>query len=147
MTLYLSPTDYHRLHAPCDLRVLERRYIAGTLWPVNTTSVAEVDRLFCVNERVALRCETPCGARVWVVLVGATIVGGIRLAFEPEFASDQGEPSEFRDYRDEPVTLRAGAPLGHFELGSTAVLIWDTKLGEVAPSLDARVRVGEALVH
>jgi phosphatidylserine decarboxylase len=34
-TLYLSPRDYHRFHAPCDAHVARLRYLPGTLWPVN----------------------------------------------------------------------------------------------------------------
>ena len=77
-TIYLSPTDYHRVHSPAELWVESVYAVPGTLWPVNPMSVNHVDRLFCINERATLRCRTAEGHRVWVVLVGATIVGGIR---------------------------------------------------------------------
>jgi len=34
VVLYLSPKDYHRVHAPREGRVVRWRYVPGTLWPV-----------------------------------------------------------------------------------------------------------------
>ncbi len=146
-TIYLAPTDYHRLHSPADLLVESVYAVPGTLWPVNPMSVNGVDRLFCINERATLRCRTADGYRVWVVLVGATIVGGIRLAFEPSYGSNLPSRSTTERYvYEQPIELKAGDPLGHFEFGSTAVMIWDRELGCADHELNAPIRVGEALV-
>jgi phosphatidylserine decarboxylase len=145
-TIYLAPTDYHRLHSPADLLVESVYAVPGTLWPVNPMSVNGVDRLFCINERATLRCRTPEGYRVWVVFVGATIVGGIRLAFEPSYGSNLPERSTTERYvYDEPIELKAGDPMGHFELGSTAVLVWDQALGKASFDENTPVCVGQAL--
>ena len=146
-TIYLAPTDYHRLHSPADLVVESVYAVPGTLWPVNPMSVNDVDRLFCINERATLRCRTTAGHRVWVVLVGATIVGGIRLAFEPDYGSNLPSRSATERYvYDQPIELKAGDPLGHFEFGSTAVMVWDRKLGYADHQPNAPIQVGEALV-
>ena len=34
MTIYLSPRDYHRVHAPVSGRVVGYDYLPGALWPV-----------------------------------------------------------------------------------------------------------------
>jgi len=34
-TLYLSPRDYHRVHMPCDGRLLQMVYVPGDLFSVN----------------------------------------------------------------------------------------------------------------
>src|SRR5262252_1883855 len=34
-TIYLSPRDYHRVHAPVDARIEGYDYLPGALWPVN----------------------------------------------------------------------------------------------------------------
>ncbi|MCI0570733.1 MAG: phosphatidylserine decarboxylase, partial [Myxococcaceae bacterium] len=39
-TLYLSPRDYHRIHAPLSGRITGYAYIPGEFWPVNPASVA-----------------------------------------------------------------------------------------------------------
>jgi phosphatidylserine decarboxylase len=146
-TIYLAPTDYHRLHAPADLQVESVYAVPGTLWPVNPMSVNGVDRLFCINERATLRCRTATGQRLWIVLVGATIVGGIRLAFEPGYGSNQPDRATTERYvYDQPIALKAGDPLGHFEFGSTAVLVWEQDLGIPGFDEDTPVRVGDALL-
>lgn len=146
-TIYLAPTDYHRLHSPTDLVVESVYAVPGTLWPVNPMSVNEVDRLFCINERATLRCRTLDGHRLWVVLVGATIVGGIRLAFEPSYGSNLPARATTERYvYDQPIQLQAGDPLGHFEFGSTAVLVWDRALGVAEHERNAPIQVGEGLV-
>ncbi len=145
-TIYLAPTDYHRLHAPADLEVEAVYAVPGTLWPVNPMSVNGVDRLFCINERATLRCRTQSGHRLWVVLVGATIVGGIRLAFEPAYGSNVPSRGTTERYLYEnPVSLAAGAPLGHFEFGSTAILVWEQALGLPSFELNTPIQVGQAL--
>ena len=68
------------------------------------------------------------GGIVYVVFVGATIVGGIRLAFDEDYGSNQGgQNNEHRVY-DPPIPMAKGQELGHFELGST-VLAWESTLG------------------
>ena len=51
-TIYLSPSDYHRLHMPCDGRLTTMTYIPGDLFSVNTTTAENVPRLFSRNERL-----------------------------------------------------------------------------------------------
>ena len=146
-TIYLAPTDYHRLHSPAALTVESIYAVPGTLWPVNPLSVSGVDRLFCINERVTLRCRVQDGRRLWVVLVGATMVGGIRLAFDPAYGSNLAARRQVeRTVYPEPIALAPGEPLGHFEFGSTAILIWERSLGLPNTALGAAVRVGEALI-
>ena len=144
-TFYLAPTDYHRVHSPADLEVLERRSVPGTLWPVNPVSVAEVDQLFCVNERVILKCRHAQGGIVYVVFVGATIVGGIRLAFDADYGSNRGPQNDEHRVYEPPISMRKGEEMGHFELGSTVVLAWESSLGTLTASLDDAIQVGNAL--
>ena len=76
-TLYLSPKDYHRIHMPCDGRLLRMIYVPGDLFSVNPTTARGVPGLFARNERVVCVFDGERGP--WVlVLVGATIVGSVR---------------------------------------------------------------------
>src|SRR5215218_9636309 len=44
-TLYLSPKDYHRVHMPCDGRLLRMIYVPGTLFSVNPVTARAVPGL------------------------------------------------------------------------------------------------------
>jgi len=125
-TYYLCPTDYHRVHSPVTGKIVKRGHVPGELWPVNDWSTENIERLFEVNERVSLEIETPNG-RVLVVFVGATNVGQISLAHEPEFRSNQALTRvQLRSY--EPgLVVEKGEELGIFHMGSTVVLILDSK--------------------
>jgi phosphatidylserine decarboxylase len=52
--IYLSPRDYHRVHAPVDGRVRSVRHVPGTLFPVNAIGLQHVPKLFARNERVVV---------------------------------------------------------------------------------------------
>ncbi len=134
LTLYLSPRHYHRIHTPLPGRVVRARHVPGRLLPVNTPSVRSVDRLFATNERLVAELETAVG-RVAVVAVGATNVGRISAAFDPEWAggpeaSVTNRPSPLPPERDYPegVSVEAGGELMAFHLGSTVVLLTEPGL-------------------
>lgn len=145
-TLYLSPSDYHRIHAPIDGRVTAATYVPGDLWPVNSAAVGNVADLFARNERIVVRMETEGGGHVAVVPVGATMVGMTRLAFDERLHTNARRREVQRYDYDEPHHLAAGDPLGHFEFGSTVVLVCSRAAGVVEPlTLGASVRMGERI--
>jgi phosphatidylserine decarboxylase len=122
-TFYLAPRSYHRFHAPCAMRVEQARRIPGELWPVNQAGLEAVADLFAVNERVWVRaaCE-PAIVPLYLVAVGATMVGKIRVEFDdlPTRAGPTIEPP--RRY-DPPARYEKGAEWGRFEFGSSIVLL------------------------
>jgi len=120
LTVYLSPRDYHRIHSPCDGVITRVLYEPGTLWPVNPPSVRRIPSLFAVNERVTLWIESSIGP-IALVLVGATNVGSMRLAFH-DFTTNRGEPRRAIEF--EPGrAVKKGEHVATFELGSTIVLL------------------------
>ena len=78
--VYLSPRDYHRVHAPVAGRVTLVRSMPGDYFPVNSIGERHVDSLFSINRRVAIAIDTPAHGRVTVVMVGAMIVGRITVS-------------------------------------------------------------------
>lgn len=124
LTLYLSPRDYHRIHAPREGRVTRTRYEPGTLWPVNGPATRTVPSLFAVNERVTTWLETDRGA-IAVVMVGATNVGSIRLSYHPLVTNQGGRRQALA--HEPPIGVARGDHLGTFELGSTVVLVAEAK--------------------
>lgn len=152
-TLYLSPRDYHRFHAPCDLRVTRLRHLPGALWPVNRIGVEGIEALFARNERLcaffaAAGGETPGAAlpareRLCIVAVGATMVGKVRVTFDALSTNLPGARPETRDYGAAGVRFAKGEEWGRFEFGSTLVLLSAPGALELAaPPPGTPVRLG-----
>lgn len=138
-TLYLSPAMYHRVHWPVDGRVASVRRLPGRLYPVNALAVRRVDRLFTVNRRVVVDLHGEGFGPLALVLVGATNVGRIELAFEGPIERGPGDLPA-------PLAVRRGDELGAFHLGSTVVLLAaDPRLAWTGPAPGALVKMGEAL--
>ncbi|HET9752984.1 MAG TPA: archaetidylserine decarboxylase, partial [Myxococcales bacterium] len=144
-TLYLAPHDYHRVHAPLGGRITGFVNMPGQLWPVNPIGVRNVEKLFCVNERLTTFLRTPRGA-CGVVAVGATNVGRIRALYDDVITNARRTRRPARVMYERPVRVEKGAELAVFEMGSTVVLLFapGVKLaGRLQPGLP--VKLGEAL--
>jgi phosphatidylserine decarboxylase len=146
-TIYLSPRDYHRVHAPVSGRVVGYDYLPGALWPVNPRVAARRDRLLSRNERVVIRLDAGALGAVAVVMVGASGVGHIDLAH----LGGSGSTAPWRGGHQR-VTRRLdakvarGDELGAFRLGSTVVMVFEP--GAVEPGAvgeGAAVRFGQRL--
>ena len=125
-TLYLSPKDYHRIHMPCDGRLLRMVHVPGDLFSVNPVTARGVPGLFARNERVVCVFESADGqARPFVlVLVGATIVGSMATAWHG--VVNPPRPGHLREWRydDQQLSFRQGDEMGRFLLGSTVVMLF-----------------------
>jgi phosphatidylserine decarboxylase len=144
-TLYLAPKDYHRIHVPLDGDIVSATYIPGELWPVNVYAVAHVADLFAVNERIVITIRARAGGTMAVVLVGATMVGTTRVAFDDLHTNARRREVQRRSY-DPPLPVRAGGPLGHFEFGSTVIVVCSRDAGAIDPLADGEtVRMGQRL--
>jgi phosphatidylserine decarboxylase len=149
ITLYLSPRDYHRIHAPCEGVIARARHVPGALMPVNLPSVQHVPDLFARNERLLCYLQGPLG-RVAMVAVGAYNVGRISARFDPGWnappgkdawvTNRQGTRPETHRY-DPPFAVRQGDEVMTFHLGSTVVLVFEP--GRLR--LDAGLRAGGAV--
>lgn len=122
VTLYLSPSNYHRVHMPVAGNLLEMIHVPGQLFSVNKKTVAQIPDVFCRNERVVTIFETAIG-KVAIILVGALIVGSIETYWEKTFASKQlRSRCKIWHYRNE-IKLARGQELGRFKLGSTVIMV------------------------
>ena len=79
-TIYLSPSDYHRVHMPITGTLREMIYVPGQLFSVNQATAENVSNLFARNERVICIFDTVIG-QMAVVLVGAMIVASIETVW------------------------------------------------------------------
>lgn len=126
--LYLSPTDYHRIHSPCEGDIVESEHIPGRVYPVNDFGLKHMKRVLSRNERLVTYIRHSIG-EVAVVKVGALNVSSIRYV----------EPL--------PKQLDRGGELAYFEFGSTVVLL--TEDGTLEPRANLKVgdkvRMGERI--
>jgi phosphatidylserine decarboxylase len=140
--LYLSPTEYHRVHVPREGVATAWRYLPGDLWVVFPAAVRRVKGLFQGNERAVVRFDTDKGP-LDVVLVGAFGVGRISLAVCDLLTNTSGKPCEGR--LQPPRQMERGAPLGIFHLGSTVILCSPKGSWSWTVAQGAAVRVGEPI--
>ena len=145
--LYLSPRDYHRLHMPCDGRLVRMIYVPGALFSVNPTTARGVAGLFARNERVVCVFESPEHGPFVMVLVGATIVGSMATVWHGVVnAKRTGKISEW-SYADRDIVLKQGEEMGRFLLGSTIVMLFpqDTIAFNRDWAPERPVRLGEMM--
>lgn len=116
-TIYLAPTNYHRVHMPFDGTLIATRYVPGTLFSVNDITAKNVPDLFARNERLVCEFDTTFG-RACVVLVGAMIVAGIESV-----ATGAIKRTSYIQHRTHDIALKKGDELGRFYLGSTAIIV------------------------
>ncbi len=122
-TLYLSPKDYHRIHMPCDGRLMRMIYVPGALFSVNPTTARGVPNLFARNERVVCVFESAHGPFI-LTLVGATIVGSMATVWHGLVNPPRtGQVREWK-YDHQQVMLKQGDEMGRFLLGSTVVMLF-----------------------
>ena len=146
-TIYLSPKDYHRIHMPCDGRLMRMIYVPGDLFSVNPATARGVPGLFARNERVVCVFETATGPFV-LTLVGATIVGSMATVWHGVVNPPRTRKVREWRYDDQNIVLKKGDEMGRFLLGSTVVLLFP-KEGHVQfnPTWQATtpVRMGEPM--
>ena len=138
--IYLSPRDYHRVHAPVTGTISCVRSMPGDYFPVNSIGERHVPQLFARNRRVAIAIDSPTMGRVTVVMVSAMIVGRITVTAVP------GRDVPMGTHRLDPgMPVARGEEIGVFRLGSTAVVFVEP--GAVPPwtRTPGAVLLGEAL--
>lgn len=150
LTYYLCPTDYHRVHSPVDGNIQKLRHVPGHLWPVNSWSTENIEKLFAVNERVILEIESRLGSCL-MVFVGATNVGQIRLSFDPDIITNvRGDKEPREKVYEPPVQIQRGEEVGAFYMGSTIVMIYPKTIRLQRDEWDSfknrKVQYGQALL-
>lgn len=120
VTIYLSPADYHRVHMPFDGTITSIKKIPGKLFSVNKKTVEKISNLYCKNERIVLQGDSEFG-RFYLVMVGAIVVGKIKLSFTDIIL-------KFNELISVEIPLKQGEEVGYFELGSTILIIMEADM-------------------
>ena len=121
--LYLSPRDYHRIHMPCEGRLMRMLYVPGALFSVNPVTARGVPGLFARNERLICVFENARGTFV-LILVGATIVGSMATVWHGVVNPPRIPMLRQWQYPNPQVHLKQGDEMGRFLLGSTVVMLF-----------------------
>ncbi|MBS3786234.1 MAG: phosphatidylserine decarboxylase [Gammaproteobacteria bacterium] len=145
-TLYLSPSDYHRVHLPTASTLHRMLHVPGRLYGVSKPVVQHLPGLFARNERVICEFSSAAG-RYMLIFVGAIGVGSIETVWEGEITPPRGQRIRSWDYRHRPIEFAAGDEIGRFNLGSTVILLFEKNqvIWDAALSVDAPVRLGMSI--
>lgn len=104
----LAPQDYHRFHAPVAGTVGPLTWIEGEYYTVNPMAIRSVIDVYGENTRVVIPIMTEAFGQVYLVSIGAMMVGSIVMT------AREGQHVERRE------------ELGYFKFGgSTLVLLVD----------------------
>ena len=121
IVFYLSPGNYHHVHAPCDMTVEGYFEIPGKLESVAPSLIKKMPQLFAENLRHVVLARTSDNRRLAIVLVGAKNVGNIHCQKLAGFEAESG------------ISYKKGELLGYFTLGSTVVMLLDEDLPSLVP--------------
>jgi phosphatidylserine decarboxylase len=146
-TIYLSPRDYHRVHAPFAGRLVRAIHVPGRLFSVAPWTTESIPRLFARNERLALIFDTERGPLA-VALVGAIFVSSIETVFDGEVTPPYADQVRVRDYSGSSApSFAIGAEIGRFNMGSTVIVLSgaDFPRWEQTLAAEARIRMGERM--
>ena len=135
-TIYLSPHNYHRFHHTVSADIESYFHKKGSLFPVNSFGTDLVKGLFNRNERIITKYDLK-GQKFYVVAVGATFVGSIKMEFINKI---------IRDNKWKPVGIRIDQldEMGRFEMGSTIIMVVPRNLATPIENItEKKIRVGE----
>lgn len=139
--IFLSPTDCHRVFAPCAAELVEVIHVPGSRLLVHPPYQRMEYPVFTTNERVILHLRTGMG---WctLVLVAGWGVGNITHPFALRRSLSKRHVT--RTVFDKPLAFEAGEWIATFELGSTVILLLEPT-HNVQPCLapGAMVRYGQ----
>ena len=121
-TLYLSPKDYHCVHIPTDAKLIKSLYIPGKFFSVNEVSNECIPGIYTKNTRLLCLFETEFGP-MCVIFVGAMIVGQIVTKWSG--VMHYTDQQILQDHSKERLEFKKGDEIGHFELGSTIILLFN----------------------
>lgn len=144
-TVRLTPTTYHRFHAPLQCRLRHVAFVPGDTWNVNEAALQRVDRLYCRNERAVLKLQGDAdGPLITLVPVAAILVASLRLhALTGLLHADYSGPSRITCN----IAYARGDELGWFQHGSTIIVLAPKSCGVAAGiGIGTRIRMGRKLM-
>ena len=150
ITIYLAPTDYHRIHCPYEGYISSTSHMGKYQFSVNKKAQDNIPNLYIKNERTVMKVENNLFS-YFLVSVGASIVGSV-VPFWSDFRSKLRKDyiNEWNKGPDETKkqALR-GQELSHFKMGSTVILLFNdsSKLDLHSLTTNKTVKFGSKLIN
>ncbi|KAI5173205.1 phosphatidylserine decarboxylase [Nematocida sp. LUAm3] len=140
IVIYLAPYDYHRFHAPTNMWIKTIKHIPMQLLSVGKIPMKFICGLLSKNERVVFSGETEWGY-FSLVAVGSTGVGSISTPFASIKTNKFFQNANYDQTVEVSHFLQKGDEVGHFNLGSTVVLVF-----EAPPTFHLKVSKGPVVM-
>jgi len=121
VNIYLSPRDYHRYHAPCDMRIVSALYVPGELYSVAVSALLKVPNL-----------------------VGALNVGKMKFDFDARIQTNACA-GNVALYEYENLSAKKGEQLGMFELGSTILILSEQGAVKFDLAAEQKLKYGDKI--
>lgn len=130
IVLYLSPAEYHRIHAPVNGKVLRQFTLGRKSYPVNRLGLQYGKSTLSGNYRLLTELEMPNKKNCFFVKVGAMFVNSIELT------------NTSKDWLK-------GKEVGYFSFGSTVVMFFSEGSMEFSSSIHEGkfIRMGELVAN
>ncbi len=144
---YLAPQDYHRVHMPLTAILQKTIYVPGLLFSVNPRNTARISQLFTRNERVVSVFRMQEGMMA-IIQIGAFLVGKIGTRWTGVIQPAARQPAILRwHYHQKNIQLTAHEEMGHFQMGSTVILLFskDSMTWNSSLKIGQRVTCGQLL--
>jgi len=125
VTIYLAPSNYHRIHFPLNGIIKKTKYLKGNLYSVNQKSSQKIRSLYSKNERTLTFIQSEL-ISYGLVSVGATLVGSIVPFWNEGINSKKQKIVDSWNEGPNPelAVIKKGQELGYFQLGSTVILLF-----------------------
>jgi phosphatidylserine decarboxylase len=149
MTIYLAPTDYHRIHCPFKGKIISSMHLGKSLYSVNKNAQETIPKLYIKNERSVLHINSAM-MNYALVSVGASVVGSIVPFWNSKPEHSRHDLMEEWDIgpKEDESNVEIGDELAHFRMGSTVILIFEDskKLDLDSLNENKRVKFGSKLI-
>lgn len=121
ITIYLSPSNYHRIHMPCDGILSKMIYIPGDVFSLTLSNSEKIPKIFSTSERLVCVFETKFG-KILQILIGAKIVGSIHTVWHGCInKKNENIIKKWTYSKKNRFFIKKGKEMGKFCLGSTVI--------------------------
>lgn len=142
--IYLSPSNYHRVHMPLNGELKRMVYIPGKLFPVNEFARKKIDRIFAKNERLSCYFQTKIG-EIAIIFIGAMLVGSIETQWHKVVTPNYYNKITHFDYHRSHLLFKKGSEIGLFHFGSTVIMLLPKNKVSWEKNVLKTVKMGEKI--